>query len=141
MTTPQNESEVRPHRCARILHAEDDAVVARYVASFLTARGHRIEAVTNGRDAVARVIARPGLYDLLIADHSMPELTGLECVCMLRSIGYSGKIIVFASPLPREVEEQFREAGADRILHKSSDLTLTSLHDAIQELLGAPTAE
>lgn len=141
MTTSQNENEVRPPRCARILHAEDDAVVAWYVASFLTAKGHQIETVTTGCDAVARVIERPGFYDLLIADYLMPELTGLECVCRLRGMGYPGKILVFASPLPPDVEEQFREAGVDRILNKSSDLTLMSLYDVIQELLDAPTTE
>lgn len=141
MTTPQNEKEIRPHRCARILHAEGDAVAAWYVASFLTEKGRQIETVANGSAAVAKVIARPGFYDLLIADHTMPELTGLECVCTLRSIGYPGKIIVFASPLPPDVEEQFRVAGVDRILNKSSDLTLMSLYDVIQELLGAPTNE
>ncbi len=141
MTTPQDEKEIRPHRCARILHAESDAVAAWYVASFLAEKGHQIETVANGSAAVAKVIARPGFYDLLIADHTMPELTGLECVCTLRSIGYPGKIIVFASLLPDDVEKQFREVGVDRILYKSSDLTLMSLYDVIQELLDVPTGE
>jgi CheY-like chemotaxis protein len=140
MTTPQN-NETGSARRGRILHAEDDAVVAWYVASFLTAKGHQIETVTTGCDAVARVIERPGFYDLLIADYSMPELTGLECVRRLRGMGYPGKIVVFASPLPSGVEEQFQEAGVDRILNKSSDLTLMSLYDVIHELLDAPTTE
>jgi two-component system chemotaxis sensor kinase CheA/two-component system chemotaxis response regulator CheY len=139
LKSSSDQNEAGPHRCARILHAESDALAAWYVASFLTAKGHQIETVTNGRDAVAKVVTRPGFYDLLIADHLMPELTGLECVCMLRGMGYPGKIIVFASPLPPDVEERIREAGVDRILNKADDLTLMSLYDVIQELLGAPT--
>lgn len=139
-SSSQNGNEAKPQG-ARILHADDDAVVAWYIASFLTAKGHQIETAINGCDAVARVMARPGFYDLLIVDHSMPELTGLECVCRLRGMGYSGKIIVFASPLPDEVEKQFLEAGVSRILSKSSDLTLMSLYDVIQELLGVTTTE
>jgi CheY-like chemotaxis protein len=136
--SPPNHSEAKPPRCARILHAEDDALVARFVASFLAAKGHQIETVTNGRDALARVIAQPGFYDVLIADHSMPELTGLECVRVLRKRGFPGKIIVFASPLSTDVEKEFLAAGVNRILHKSSDLT--SLGDAIQDFLSASAA-
>lgn len=133
----QDETEVSPRRCVRILHAEDDTLVARYVASFLTAKGYLIETVTNGRDALARIIAKPGFFDVLIADHSMPELTGLECATALRKLGYPGKIIVFASSLSAEVEAQFLAIGVSRILRKSSDLTL--LHEAVFESVNAPT--
>jgi CheY-like chemotaxis protein len=125
------------HR-ARILHAEDERLTARCVAAFLEAKGHQIETVINGKEALASVVPRPGHYELLIVDHSMPELSGLQCVTVLRKMGYPGKSIVFGSPLPLEVEKEFLATGVDRILHKSSDLT--SLNDAIQELLNAPAA-
>lgn len=128
----------QPPRRVRILHAEDDHVTARLVASFITANGHHIETVANGREALAKVIARPGFYDVVIADHLMPELTGLECVRMLRELGYPGRIIVFASPVSPEVEKQFLAVGVSRILHKSPDLTL--LHEAILDGVSAPAA-
>ena len=126
------------NQCVSILHADDDRVVARCVAALLSAKGQQIDTVVNGREAVASVVARPGNYDLLIVDDSMPDVTGLQCVTLLRKLRYPDKIIVFASPLPIEIETQFLALGLDRILHKSSDFT--SLNDAIQELLNLPAA-
>lgn len=121
----------------RILHAEDDRVVARCVAAYLGAKGHQIESVINGKEALASIIGRPGHYEVLILDHSMPELDGVECARVLRKMGFPGKILVFASPLPLEIEQQFLTIGVDRILHKTSDML--SLGEAIQDLLSAST--
>lgn len=134
----QDKKDNATNQCASILHAEGDRIVARCVAALLSAKGHQIDTVVNGREAVASVVARPGNYDFLIVDHSMPDVTGLQCVTLLRKLRYPGKIIVFASPLPIDIEKQFLALGVDRILHKSSDLT--SLDDAIHELLNAPAA-
>lgn len=117
----QDKRDTATNQCVSILHADDDRVVARCVASLLSAKGHQIDTAVNGREAVANVVARPGNYDLLIDDHSMPDVTGLQCVTLLRKLRYPGTIIVFASPLPLEIEKQFLAFGVDRILHKSSD--------------------
>lgn len=128
-----DQSESRSSRCARILHAEDDPVTALRVASFLMEKGHHLETATNGREALTRIVAQTGCYDVLITDHVMPALSGLECVTALRKIGYLGEVIVFASSLSAEVTEQYAAIGVCQILQKSSDLA--PLHKAIIDAL------
>jgi CheY-like chemotaxis protein len=117
----------------RILHCEDSQTVAVIVARFLRAKGYQVESVTNGKEALAKILAQPATLDLIIMDYSMPELDGLECVRVARERGFVGKILVFTDSLPHGMEQQFLALGVSRILYKSSDFA--SLHRVIQDLL------
>ena len=103
------------------------------VARFLKAKGYQIEGATNGKEALARILAQPAAHDLVIMDYLMPGLNGLECVEALREKGFVGEIIVFTDSLPDGVENQFLALGVSRILYKSSDFA--SLVHVIQDLL------
>jgi DNA-binding response OmpR family regulator len=67
----------------RILLADDDAWLARTIGQMLERRGHAVEIVGNGRDALERAIARPP--DLVITDALMPLLDGWTLVRELRA--------------------------------------------------------
>jgi DNA-binding response OmpR family regulator len=49
---------------------------------------------------------RANTYDLLITDHSMPRMTGLELVKKLRSARLTFPVILASGGLPNEVFEQ-----------------------------------
>lgn len=127
---------------ARILHAEDDHVVARCVAVCLGAKEHQIESVIHGKEALASIIG-PGHYEVLIFDHSMLELDGVECARVLRKMGYSGKILVFASPLPLEKEQQwigFSAKTPDKLsLCRSHPGTLERVHQRQMNTIRNPS--
>lgn len=123
-------------RRGRILHVDDNQMVAALVARFLRAKGYQVESATNGREALARILAQPAAHDLLIMDYSMPELDGFECVKTLRGRGFVGKILVFTDSLPDEMENQFLRLGVSRILYKSSGVA--RLYRAIQGSLQPP---
>lgn len=129
---PQPDARAAIQR-GRILHVEDSQTVAAVVARFLRAKGYQVESATNGKEALARILAQPAAHDLIIMDYSMPELDGLECVKALREKGFIGKILVFTDSLPDGMEKQFLGLGVSRILCKSSDFA--SLHRVIQDLL------
>lgn len=59
---------------ARILVIEDEPVVAQLIADVLAEEGHRVEAVLDSKDGLAR-ISRDA-WDLLICDLRMPGLDG-----------------------------------------------------------------
>lgn len=123
---------------AHILHAEDSIPVAACVQRFFSAEGYHVVTAANGGEALARVLKQPGVYDLVITDHSMPEVTGLQWLKVLRGIGYPGRIIVFAAGLPPDVESQFLSLGVDRIILKSGNFD--ALRRAVEELLSAPSS-
>ncbi|HEY3096212.1 MAG TPA: response regulator transcription factor [Acidimicrobiia bacterium] len=68
---------------ARVLVVEDDATVAEVVRRYLEHEGYAVDAVGDGREALARAdVAAP---DLVVLDIMLPGLDGLEVCRELRS--------------------------------------------------------
>jgi two-component system chemotaxis response regulator CheY len=104
-------------RMLRILYA-DDLHELRDVARISFSReGHGIECFADGALALARILADRD-FDLVITDHHMPNMNGLEFVMKLRELEFPGKIMVFSSELSESVARQYREQKVDRILYK-----------------------
>ena len=61
---------------ARILLAEDDGGLRRVLAGRLQRAGHEVDAVGDGRTALAAISGQP--YDILVTDVVMPGLDGVE---------------------------------------------------------------
>ncbi len=123
-------------RPLRILYA-DDVRELREVARISFAReGHEIECVDDGAAALAR-IGEDADIDLVITDHHMPKLNGLELVKALRAgaAPYGGKIIVFSSELSPEVARKYRDFAVDRILYKP--VFPSHLREVLKELFPA----
>ena len=62
---------------ARILIAEDDEPVRRFVKRALEMDGHQVEAEADGAAALDRVMEEEGAYDLLLSDIRMPLMDGI----------------------------------------------------------------
>jgi CheY-like chemotaxis protein len=60
---------------ARILVAEDDPAVRQFVSRALVQRGHSVDAVNDGLEALDALADND--YDLLISDIVMPGLDGI----------------------------------------------------------------
>jgi CheY-like chemotaxis protein len=104
-------------RTLRILYA-DDLPELRDVARISFGReGHETECFADGALAFARILADSN-FDLVITDHHMPNMNGLEFVKKLREVGFAGKVMVFSSELSEIVARQYREQKVDRILYK-----------------------
>jgi CheY-like chemotaxis protein len=107
-----------PKRSLRILYADDMRELREIARISLCRDGHQIECVGDGQQAVERIIADPDAYDLVITDHHMPLVNGLELVTRLRELPFHGKVLVFCSELTPRVMETYHELKVDRILYK-----------------------
>ena len=107
-----------PKKMIRILYADDMRELREVARIALTREGHLIECVGDGQQALDRVVASPDAYDLVITDHHMPHLNGIELVTHLRTLPYSGKILIFCSELSPAVTETYNMLKVDRILYK-----------------------
>ncbi|MBI2516524.1 MAG: response regulator [Opitutae bacterium] len=103
----------------RILYADDMRELRELARLSLPRDGHSVECVANGREALEKLATNPSAFDLVITDHHMPEMNGLELVRVLREESvYRGKVLVFCSELSREVREAYRALAVDEVLYK-----------------------
>jgi CheY-like chemotaxis protein len=110
-----NPAAIKP---LRILYADDMRQLREFMTIMLGREGHQVSTVEDGAEALDWIERAPGDFDLLITDHHMPRLNGLELVRAVRHLPFAGKIIVFSSELNEQVHERYRRLHVDLILPK-----------------------
>ena len=101
-----------------ILYADDMPELRKLMHHMLALDGHTMEGVGDGEGALARVNEAFATFNLIITDHHMPGIDGLELVWNIRKLPYSGKLAVFSSELSPDVNAHYRQLGVDLILAK-----------------------
>jgi DNA-binding response OmpR family regulator len=105
-----------------ILLAEDERSVAFSIAFALKCDGHRIQVVADGEQALASIRVEPDGFDLLITDHSMPGMTGVELVQRLREESFRGMVMVLSAHLSSENRAAYEALAVDAIVSKPFDV-------------------
>jgi PAS domain S-box-containing protein len=119
--------ETRPpqQQTLRVLVAEDNRINVMLANALLTKMGHRVDTVSNGREAL-EALAK-STYDFVLMDVHMPEMDGLEATRRIRQAEASGRrktrtpiVALTASTL--EGDRQICvDAGMDDFLAKPLD--------------------
>jgi len=118
-TLPHGGRPASPPRVLRVLYADDVKELRDVIRLTLMREGHSVECVVNGSEAFKQLEAAPEAYDLLITDHHMPVMNGLELVTAVRSAeAYHGRIIVFTSELSLHIAGAYRRLQVDRMIPK-----------------------
>jgi signal transduction histidine kinase/CheY-like chemotaxis protein len=74
---------VQPGHSANVLLVDDDPIVASVTRLLLEDLGHRVVDAASGSEAL-RKMDSDGPFDLVITDHAMPGMTGLQLRELLR---------------------------------------------------------
>ena len=101
-----------------VLLAEDNVVNQEVAAALLRRRGHMVDVVPNGREAVEAV--RRGHYDVVLMDLQMPELDGLQATAEIRTwlAGRPLPIVALTANAMVGERERCMAAGLDGYLSK-----------------------
>lgn len=65
-----------PEKKKKILLVEDDDIFRDFLVKFLTNKGFEVTTALNGVEGLKEVSQR--IFDLIITDLKMPEMSGLE---------------------------------------------------------------
>lgn len=125
-------------RPLRVLYADDMKELRDLITIVLSRDGHQVETVPDGAAAWERISASPSGYDLLITDHHMPMMNGLDLVGEVRRSNFGGKVMVFSSELSPTVHAAYRALGVDQVMLKP--VFPNTLRGALRDLF-APKAE
>ena len=103
----------------RILLADDSVTIQKVIELTFMDQDYRIQAVSNGDDALARV--EDGTADLVIADVHMPGASGYEVARRSKDRDPGVPVLLLVGTFEPFDESQARAAGADSFLKKPFD--------------------
>jgi len=105
-----------------ILVADDQASNATTVEFVLKQAGHNVAIVRDGSDALSAIMASPDQFDLLITDHAMKQMDGLELVKALQGKSFGGGILVLSAYLTSSVRRAYQSLGVKHFMDKPFEL-------------------
>lgn len=118
-----------------ILVVDDEPSITSSLFWALRPLGHIVEGVSDGEQALSKLSVDPSM-DLVITDHSMPRMNGIELVRRLRGAGYHGKVIVLSAHLSQHNRTLYDSLGVEAMLPKPFDVN--TLRITIDELFQDP---
>ena len=116
----------------RILVVEDEKALAHIIAMMLGGPASKVTTAKNGWEALMKIGAAARPFDVVITDHRMPRVTGLELVRRLRTKDFGGKILVLSAHLADEEISAYEELNVDMMMTKPFDFD--ELQDAMAVL-------
>jgi DNA-binding response OmpR family regulator len=107
-----------------ILGVDDEFGVAHALAFALSNPERNLTLAFSANEALAKVTDgdRSDAFDVVIIDHKMPEMSGLQLVRHLRAEDFAGKIIVLSAHLTDENRRAYAELNVDTMLSKPFDI-------------------
>jgi len=93
-------TQSKAHPSNRILVVDDDISIRKLSTQVLTAFGFQVETAEDGVAGWEALHA--SRYDLLITDHNMPKVTGVELVKKLRFARMTLPVVLASGAIPTE---------------------------------------
>lgn len=102
----------------QLLVVDDEPSVLELLVELFSSQGYRVTGCASGVEALQRVTADPGTYDLIITDHTMPGMTGVELAAELHQIVGQIPVVLCTGymldidqnqPLPPNIREQLHK--------------------------------
>ena len=103
---------------ARILVVDDEASIREIARKLLTLHGHAVDTAADGAQAIDML--GKSTYDLMLLDHFMPKIPGIQVVEIVRTSPKFKKLRILmltSMSVTKDVNEAF-EAGIDGYIIK-----------------------
>ncbi len=123
-------------RTLNVLVVDDEPIARDVIARYLVTDGHRVITAINGLEAIERV--KTESFDLLITDHSMPGMNGVQLAAMVREMRPGQPIVLATGFGEARVESSEMQGDIDLVLRKP--VPRRELRRALVSVLGAGPA-
>jgi CheY-like chemotaxis protein len=110
----------QPGRGERVLYVDDDEVMVAMVRTLLDRAGYQVTGVHDAVEAVDLVRQSPRAFDLVVTDHNMPAMTGVEVVQAVRGLRSDMPVIVSTGHVDERLAASAISAGAHALLYKEN---------------------
>jgi CheY-like chemotaxis protein len=84
-----------PRLAGRVLVVDDEKAVGAFMCDLLESWGLEVTLAANGGEAAALVGREPGRFDLVITDHMMPGMTGVQLAGELAGLRCDLPVILY----------------------------------------------
>lgn len=97
---------------------DDDPAIVMLARLTLERRGHRVDAFSDPREALAAFAADPSAFDLVVSDLAMGGLSGFEVARRVLAIRPGMPVVLASGAVMEEDERAAAEAGARALILK-----------------------
>ncbi len=95
----------------RLLLVDDDAGVLAAMARTLRGAGFEVDTAGSGEQGLGLFSRRPDSYGLVLADQSMPGMSGVDLSARLRRVRPDARVIICTGHVEPSLEQRAREEG------------------------------
>ena len=120
-----------PARYWRVLVVDDDLTMQRLECLILSRSGYAVQTAADGEEAWTALLAER--FDLLVTDHDMPRLCGLDLVTRMRAAGMRLPVIISSGCLNLAEAPEYPYLDLAAILHKP--FGFVELLEAVKQVL------
>ncbi|MBU2628490.1 MAG: response regulator [Proteobacteria bacterium] len=123
---PKNGRQKEFYGCESILFVDDDPFIVDIQKETLERYGYSVIPCISSLDALNEFKARPGFFDIVICDMTLPAMTGLTLAFKIKQIKPDIPVIICTGFSEVINEENYHDMGIDGFLMKpvSSEETL-----------------
>ncbi len=122
-----------PRGTETILFVDDEEDIVNMRTRMLSYLGYRVLPATSPEQALNYFTSNQEHIDLVITDHTMPRMTGLQLAVEINLLRPKLPIILCSGYSEAVTAEEARQAGVSRFLAKPVDMRLLAM--AIREIL------
>ena len=115
-------------RTGKILIVDDEIKILKLLSRYFSRQGHDVSVTTEPQEALR--LLQSGRYDVLVLDHRMPQLTGLELFKQVRRQEAPPEVILMTAHATVEKAVETMKLGAVDYIQKPFDF------DSIKEAVG-----
>jgi two-component system response regulator PhoP len=106
-----------------ILVVDDESGTRAALGAVLRLTGHEADFAVDGDEAIEMIEHADAPYDLIITDHMMARVSGLDLVRQLRERGFGGEIVVLTAYAGSFEEQEYEKLEVAGIMGKPFEIT------------------